>query len=152
MTISIRFAAAAVVAVVGLSVGFLATDHGAGGFGAVRTVPLAEVAVTAVSSPELSERLAAIRRDLMIRPDQASAWQHYSDVMISLDRASHDFEQRVARGAVRDDGSERARHTLVLAVALSDLKDSLAPEQFFRARPLVEDLAGTVICKGLASR
>ena len=149
---NLRIVAASTVAALGLAVGFVASDQGGDGFGVIRAAPHADGVVATAAAQDLRERLSSMRRELAIRPEQDLVWRRYAEAMVTLDHATRDFEQRVVRGAEQDDGSERARHAFILTAALTDLKDGVSAEQFARARPLAEDLAGTLICKGLVGR
>ena len=140
---------ACAVAAVGLAVA--AFGSGGGGFGRTGVAPSVAPPPTLAESPALASRLAAIRQRLDIRPDQEVAWLRYADVMRGLEQATHDYTLLAAAGA-RDDSAELGRHALILSAALSDLTGSLDAEQFSRARSLAEELAGTVICRGLTQR
>jgi len=150
MRINVRLAVAGVIAASGLIVWLETNDSYGGGFGSIHAAASAIAPLTSDRSPDLASRLAAIRAALAIRPEQETAWRAYAETMRTLERSTHDFEQRVAAGDARDDGAERGRHALVLSAAMSDLQSRLDPGQFSRANSLSADLVGTVICKGLA--
>lgn len=150
MTISLRLVAASAIAAAGLGAAFASGGYGAGGFGTIRA-PAAAIAAPgdAVTSKDLSDWLAEIRRSLVIRPDQEPAWRDYAEAMRYLDQATTDFEQRRANADALDVDKERSRHALLLGAAIGDLQRSLSPDQFARARRLTEDLASVVTCAAL---
>ncbi len=149
MKINARLAVACVIAASGLAAWLYTNDSYGGGFGSIHAAASARASLDSDRSPDLAARLTAIRAALGIRPDQETAWRDYADTMLTLERSTHDFEQRVAAGTTRDDGAERGRHALVLSAAMSDLQSRLDPGQFARANSLTADLVGTVVCKGL---
>ena len=151
MQIKMPFPLALVVVAIGLFTGFAMVDHAPGGFGTVRPGSDADPFALGTARPVLSDRLAEIRRALIIRPEQEGAWRSFADAMIQLDRLTRDFERRAAARETLDETGERTRHALILGYALGEIEKSLSTEQFVVIRRATDDLTSSVICKGLAS-
>jgi hypothetical protein len=150
MKMNVRLVVACAIATCGLIVWLETNDSYGGGFGSIHAAASVIAPPDSNDSPDLASRLTAIRAALASRADEETAWRDYAHTMLTLERSTHDFEQRVAAGDARDDGAERGRHALLLSAAMSDLQSRLDPGQFSRANSLTEDLVGAVICKGLA--
>lgn len=146
MPISRRAAAAAAFALLGLSLGIATADFGAGDVAAGRAPATAARPDGTVPPEDLTARLDDVRQALGIRADQEEAWRRYAGVVSALDRERRDFDRRVAKDEVRDDGAEYWRHYVVLTEAAGNLKGILSASQIANFRPMTESL----ICEGLA--
>jgi hypothetical protein len=149
--VNFGFASAVGIAVLGIAAGVTVGHRGSDVSGTVRIVPST---VSTDSTPQRAVEgwLADIRQQLAIRPDQAAAWQKYTDAMTGLDASRLELEHQLAGGVARDVPAERARHAMLLTTALNELEDHLSPKQQTSVRLLTQVLADTVICRELAVR
>jgi hypothetical protein len=149
--VNFGFASAVGIAVLGIAAGVTVGHRGSDVSGTVRIVP---TIVSTDSAPQRTVEgwLADIRQQLAIRPDQAAAWQKYTDAMTGLDASRLELERQLASGVARDVPAERARHAMLLTTALNELEDHLSPKQQTSVRLLTQVLADTVICRELAVR
>jgi hypothetical protein len=149
--VNFGFASAVGIAVLGIAAGVTVGHRGSDVSGTVRIVP---GTVSTDSTPQRTVEgwLADIRQQLAIRPDQAAAWQKYTDAMTGLDASRLELERQLAGGVARDVPAERARHAMLLTTALNELEDHLSPKQQTSVRLLTQVLADTVICRELAVR
>jgi hypothetical protein len=142
-----RFIAAASLGCVGIALGIASAFGLTSGPAYVGLAPTGALPAAAVKT--LQAELEEGRQALKILPEQDAAWQRYVTVMTSLERERRDFDDRVSRGAVKDNGTEYWRHQFVLIDAINELFTHLSPAQVERARPLAQLFAASSICRGL---
>jgi len=117
----------------------------------LRIIPDTAAVATMPQGPT-TDWLANAERDLAIRPDQAAAWQAYSNAMFDLEASRIEWEHQFAAGLGQSVEAERGRHAMALANAMAELERHLSPEQQTKSRLFTRILAATVICRELAVR
>lgn len=139
-----------VVAAAGLVAALDARWSGTDQFGAV-LLNLADASPTASGvEATLAARLVTIGREAGIGPAQQTVWQAFTDDMLRLSRLTAEYERRLAAGEAVDTVREQATHALMFGAALATLDDRLPPEQAAVVQSAVGQLAGNLICRGLA--
>lgn len=145
----------AAAAVLGLAAALGARWSGEDQYGAVRPGLAAlpapgRAADASLADAALAERLAALGREAGIGPAQQSAWQAFTDDMLRLSRLTAAYERRLAAGEAVDTAGEQATHALMFGAAITALDDRLPPEQAAVVRRAAGQLAGGLVCRGLA--
>ncbi|MEW6254383.1 MAG: hypothetical protein AB1592_00380 [Pseudomonadota bacterium] len=107
------------------------------------------VATPQVAQDPLAERLDELAARAHITPEQRPAWSAFVGTLIRLEAATLSFEAR--RADASDMEQERAFHALQLGAALSEIDQSLAPDQMGTVRRALDSLVPGLICRGLAS-